>query len=114
MKIGFICPPASGHFNPMSSLARQLQSRNHDVVMISMPTIEPLARAANLPFVSFGEKEFPADRFAEAVRKMSRLTGEEGLKFSVYGIAAGTAGKRRKIPQTMILTRIGARFLPNL
>jgi UDP:flavonoid glycosyltransferase YjiC (YdhE family) len=51
MKIGFICPPAPGHFNPMSALARQLQSRNHDVVMISMPAIEPLARAANLPFL---------------------------------------------------------------
>ena len=74
MKIGFICPPAPGHFNPMSALARQLQSRNHDVVMISLPAIEPLARAANLPFAPFGEKEFAADRVAEALRKMSRLT----------------------------------------
>ena len=67
MKIGFICPPVPGHFNPMSALARQLQSRNHDVVAISLPVSEPFARAANLPFVPFGEKEFSAERFAETV-----------------------------------------------
>jgi UDP:flavonoid glycosyltransferase YjiC (YdhE family) len=32
MKIGFISFPVPGHFNPMSALARQLQSRKHDVV----------------------------------------------------------------------------------
>jgi zeaxanthin glucosyltransferase len=113
VKIGFICPPALGHFNPMSALARQLQSRNHDVVMISLPAIESLARAANLPFVSFGEKEFPADRVAEAVRKMSRLTGEEGLKFSVYGIAAVTAVKWKTFPKLLSSTGIDAVVLDN-
>jgi UDP:flavonoid glycosyltransferase YjiC (YdhE family) len=34
MKIGFISFAIPGHFNPMSALARQLQSRNHDVVML--------------------------------------------------------------------------------
>jgi zeaxanthin glucosyltransferase len=46
----------------MSPLARQLQSRNHDVVKLSLPLIEPLARAANLPFIPFGENEFPTEQ----------------------------------------------------
>jgi len=50
MKIGFISFPVPGHFNPMSAVARQLQSRNHDVVVLSLPVMEPFARAANLPF----------------------------------------------------------------
>jgi zeaxanthin glucosyltransferase len=54
MKIGFISFAVPDHFNPMSALARQLQSRNHDVVMSSLPVVEPLARAANLPFIPFG------------------------------------------------------------
>ena len=60
MKIGFIGLPSPGHLNPMSALARQLQSRNHDVVMFSPPVGESLARAAGLPFVPFAEKEFSA------------------------------------------------------
>jgi UDP:flavonoid glycosyltransferase YjiC (YdhE family) len=38
MKIGFIGLPSPGHLNPMSALARQLQSRSHDVVMFSPPS----------------------------------------------------------------------------
>jgi zeaxanthin glucosyltransferase len=40
MKIGVIGLPSPGHLNPMSALARQLQSRNHDVVMFSQPVGE--------------------------------------------------------------------------
>jgi zeaxanthin glucosyltransferase len=113
MKIGFICPPAPGHFNPMSALARQLQSRNHDVVMISLPAIEPLARAANLPFAPFGEKEFAADRVAEALRKMSRLTGEEALQFGVNGLAALSAVKWKTLPKVLSSAGIDALVLDN-
>ena len=79
MKIGFISPCVPGHFNPMSAVARQLQSRNHDVIMLSLSLIKPLARAANLPFIPFGEKEFPEEASAEIVGTMSQLKGEEAL-----------------------------------
>jgi zeaxanthin glucosyltransferase len=65
MKIGFISFPIPGHFNPMGALARQLQSRNHDVVIFSLPVGESFARAADLPFVPFAEKEHPPDKSGE-------------------------------------------------
>jgi UDP:flavonoid glycosyltransferase YjiC (YdhE family) len=34
MKLGFICINASGHLNPMTALARQLQARNHEVIFL--------------------------------------------------------------------------------
>jgi len=83
MKIGFISPLVPGHFNPMSAVARQLQSCNHDVVMLSLALIEPLARAANLPFIPFGENEYPDQATAEIVATMSQLKEEEGLQFIV-------------------------------
>jgi zeaxanthin glucosyltransferase len=82
MKIGFLSLPVPGHFNPMSALARQLQSRNHDVVVLSLPLIEPLAHAANLSFIPFGAKEFPDQASAELIGTLSRLKGEEGLQFN--------------------------------
>jgi UDP:flavonoid glycosyltransferase YjiC (YdhE family) len=33
MKVGFICINLPGHLNPMTALARQLQARNHEVVV---------------------------------------------------------------------------------
>src|SRR3979490_1129876 len=104
MKIGFISPPSPGHFNPMSALARQLQSRNHDVVMFSLPAIEPLARAANLPFVPFGAKEFPADRGAEMFATLSRLKGEEALQYGINELRKATAVKWKTLPKVLSST----------
>jgi zeaxanthin glucosyltransferase len=39
MKIGFISLPVTGHLNPMTALARKLQSRNHEVVFIGVPDV---------------------------------------------------------------------------
>ena len=59
MKIGFLSLPLTGHLNPMTALARKLKSRGHEAVFIGVPDIEPVARAADLDFVPFGENEYP-------------------------------------------------------
>jgi UDP:flavonoid glycosyltransferase YjiC (YdhE family) len=50
MKIGFVSTPFVGHLNPMTTLARRLQSRGHEVAFIGVPDVEPFARAAGLDF----------------------------------------------------------------
>ncbi len=62
MKIAFVVPNAPGHLNPMTTLARRLQSRNHDVVVMSFQGAAPLVRAADLSFVPCGDEELPAER----------------------------------------------------
>jgi len=113
MKIGFISFPVPGHFNPMSALARQLQSRNHDVVILSLPAIERLARAANLPFIPFGEKEFSADKSGEILGTLSRLKGAEGLQFTVNKIAATNEVKWRELPKLLSSNGIDAVVVDN-
>src|SRR5258708_39183919 len=61
MRIGFTTPSVPGHLNPMTTLARELQLRGHDVVYIGLPLASPAVRAAHLPFVPCGEKEFTED-----------------------------------------------------
>jgi zeaxanthin glucosyltransferase len=34
MKFGFICPQVPGHLNPMTTRARHLQMRGHEVVFL--------------------------------------------------------------------------------
>jgi zeaxanthin glucosyltransferase len=45
MKLGFIYLNVPGHLNPMTTLARQLQARGHEVVFLYS------SDAAGLPFV---------------------------------------------------------------
>jgi hypothetical protein len=49
MKIAFLGVRVPGHLNPMTTLARKLKARGHDVVFLSVPDTEPFVRAAELP-----------------------------------------------------------------
>jgi zeaxanthin glucosyltransferase len=44
MRIVFLGICAQGHLNPMAALARELQSRDHEVVFISLPDAEPFVQ----------------------------------------------------------------------
>ena len=90
MKVGFISVPVPGHLNPMSVLARKLQSRNHEVVLICLPDTEPFVRAAGLSFLPCCEKEFPVGSVDEYVRGIGTRQGEEALQLSIEACAVIT------------------------
>jgi hypothetical protein len=59
MRIAFLGVRVLGHLNPMTTLARKLKARGHDVAFISVLDSEPYVRAAQLPFIPYCEKEMP-------------------------------------------------------
>jgi zeaxanthin glucosyltransferase len=98
MKLGFICPNASGHLNPMTALARQLQARNHDVVFLY------LSDAAGLPFVPGPGK----DDIHETVAEVSKLEGEEALKFGMSWLMTQTETILKSLPAIVQANRVDA------
>src|SRR5260221_11790151 len=89
MKIGFLSLPLTGHLNPMTSLARKLQSRGHEVVFIGVPDIEPVARAAGLDFVPFGENEYPPGSIAKRSAGAANLRGLDGVRYTGRELTPG-------------------------
>lgn len=87
MKIGFLSLPLSGHINPMTALARKLQSRGNEVVFFGVPDVEPIVRAANLIFVPFCEKEYSVGSMTEIYGRVAKLHGEDVLRCHVEEIA---------------------------
>lgn len=83
MKIAFVALSAPGHLNPTTALARQLQSRNHDVIVISLPDAEPYVRAAGLEFLPYCENVYSPNSSNEVRRQMSKLQGEDALRFTI-------------------------------
>lgn len=71
----------------MTTLARRLRSRGHDVVSIATPDALPFVRAAELPFILFCQKEHPAGSHREKIDQMSRLQGQEAMEFTHRTIA---------------------------
>jgi zeaxanthin glucosyltransferase len=107
MRIGFLSLPVPGHLNPMTALARKLQSRGHDVVFISLADVAPFVEAAGLPFVPCSEAAYPAGSAGKLVRRLSELSGEEALHFTVNTMMKGyTASLFESLPNT--LSKAGA------
>jgi zeaxanthin glucosyltransferase len=89
MKIGFVSMPVTGHLNPMTALARKLQSRGNEVVFIGLPDAEPIVRAANLNFVPFCEQEYPVGSVAKGYAPLAKLHGLHVVEHSAREIHPG-------------------------
>ena len=102
MRIGFLSLPVPGHLNPMTTLARKLRSRGHDVVFISLADVAPFVEATGLPFVPCSETAYPAGSLGKLVRRLSELSGEEALRFTVNSMMKGyTASLFESLPETL-------------
>ena len=82
----------------MTTLARELQSRDHDVVIISLPDGESSVRAAGLTFLPCAAKEFPAGSLKERFRQRSKLKGEEALRAILQSAAGRTEAMLNSLP----------------
>jgi zeaxanthin glucosyltransferase len=81
-KIGFLSLPLTGHLNPMTALARKLQSRGNEVVFIGVPDVEPAVRAANLEFAPFCENEFPPGYVAKSWGAVANMQGLDVVRYT--------------------------------
>jgi zeaxanthin glucosyltransferase len=98
MKLGFICPKARGHLNPITALARQLQAHNHDVVFLYS------SGAAGLPFVPGPEE----DRIDQTIAEVSKLEGEEAFKAGISWIMSQAETILKSLPEIVQANGIDA------
>jgi len=109
MRIGFLSLPVPGHLNPMTALARKFQSRGHDVIFMSLADVAPFVEAAGLPFVPCAETAYPAGSLGKLVRRLSELSGEEALHFTVNAMMKGyTAALFESLPDTLFTAGVDA------
>jgi zeaxanthin glucosyltransferase len=108
MKIGFVSLPVVGHLNPMTALARRLQSRGHEIVFIGVPDVEPIAHAAGLKFVPFCENEYPAGSIAQLYAPVSSLHGLEVTRWSIRAMTGVFTAASKHLPGKLAETGVEA------
>jgi zeaxanthin glucosyltransferase len=111
MKVAFLGVRVPGHLNPMTTLARKLKARGHDVVFISVLDSEPYVRAAQLPFIPYCEKEMPLESVHQTTDQSSKLQGQAALEFAIRSVARGLESSFRNLPQTLLEARVDALVL---
>jgi zeaxanthin glucosyltransferase len=114
MKIGFLSPFVPGHLNPMPALARQLQSRNHEIVFLTSRLVEPLVNAIGLPFASFGEEESLSTLREEGMSdlaQLSKLQGEDAARLGFQIVARRVEKICHNLPSVLIKEGVDALVL---
>lgn len=74
--------PLTGHLNPMVALAKELESRGHQITFFGLLDAERTVRAANLDFVSFAEEEYPVGATPAAYAHLATLKGADVIRYS--------------------------------
>jgi len=82
-RYGIVSPPAIGHLNPMLALAFELMRRGHSVVVFTVADGASLLDALPLEVVTIGADAFPPGAVEKAYAALGRLSGREGVRFSV-------------------------------
>ncbi|HEX8762396.1 MAG TPA: nucleotide disphospho-sugar-binding domain-containing protein [Candidatus Saccharimonadales bacterium] len=111
MKIAFLGVRVPGHLNSMTTLARKLKARGHDVVFLSVPDTEPFVRAAELPCIPFGENDFPVGSLAKSMAALSKLQGQAALEMAIKSVANTMESAFRNLPRTLRDTNVDALVL---
>ena len=79
---GIICPPVTGHLNPMTALGHELHRRGHRVTVIGVLDAQALTSAAGLEFIPILESEYPAGSTAQSLSKLGELNGLAALRYA--------------------------------
>ena len=115
MKIAFVAFSAPGHLNPTTALARKLQSRNHEVVVISLPDAEPYVRAAGLAFLPYCEEAFYAAASGNEIRRelkirreLSVVQGMDGVRFIIEAQGLMMEAALSSLPAALATARADA------
>jgi MGT family glycosyltransferase len=96
-----ICPSAIGHLNPMCALGRELQRRNHQVTLFSIPDIRSKVINSGLNFETIGETEFPLGSLERKYKQLGEMSGIPGFKFTANWMKQETAMFLRELPEAL-------------
>jgi len=99
VKIAFLPACGSGHLNPMTTLARAMMSRGHEVVVVSVLDAEPFAHAAGLPFVPCCERDCPRGSTIPTTQRVGNMQGDEAMASTFWLIACSMQSAFRDLPR---------------
>lgn len=80
---GIICPVASGHLNPMTTLGYELTRRGHQVTVFSFIDAKDKTLESSLEFCPIAEQELPVGTIPEQVKKVGQLNGLAGFRYTI-------------------------------
>jgi zeaxanthin glucosyltransferase len=86
----------------MTTLAREVKARGHDVAYICLPDAESFVRAAGLTFLPCGEDVWPAGSVVEFMGRLGKLELDAALQLTIEALASVTEAMLRSVPTILV------------
>lgn len=104
-----LCPAASGHLNPMTTLGHALMQRGHRVTLVAIPDGGAKALAAGLDFAPIGAEDFPEGSSRALFARLGELSGPAAFRETIAHFQRSTAVILRETPP--LLRQLGVEAL---
>ncbi|GFE69556.1 glycosyltransferase [Chroococcus sp. FPU101] len=98
---GIICPPVSGHINPMAALGRELIQRGHRVTVFQLPDVAAKIITEGLEYRPIGQSDHLIGSLPESITQLGKLSGLAALRFALQAIEKTTNAVCRDAPQAI-------------
>jgi UDP:flavonoid glycosyltransferase YjiC (YdhE family) len=82
-RLGAFCFPGTGHINPLTALARELERRGHKVIIFGIADTEARVRAAGIEFRLIGAQNYPPGTLQRLDQRLGQLSGLATFRFTV-------------------------------
>ncbi len=105
---GIICPSAIGHLNPMCTLGRELQRRNHQVTLFILPDLRSQVINSGLNLEIIGATEFPMGSLEQNYKQLGEMSGIAAFKLTISLIKQETAMLLQELPEALKSTGVEA------
>ena len=98
---GIICPAASGHLNPMTTLGYELKQRGHRVTVLGIEDAQPKVIAAGLEFQVIGKSDFPKGATKDLSTQLGNLRGFKAHQYTINSIVNAAKMSLRDAPDVI-------------
>ncbi len=95
---GIVCPPVSGHVNPMAALGRELVARGHRVTCFQLPDLAGKVTSEGLAFCEVGARVLPAGSLAGWLAGIGARQGISALRHTIRAVATMTGSLCEDLP----------------
>ncbi len=82
-RLGAFCFPGTGHINPLTALAKQLEQRGHKIIIFGIADTEARVRSAGIEFHLIGAQDYPPGTLQRLDQRLGELKGLATFRFTV-------------------------------
>jgi zeaxanthin glucosyltransferase len=103
---GIVCPPVSGHVNPLGALGKELAGRGHQVTLVSLLDAQAAAESFGLAFAAYGQSVLPQGAVRERSARLGTLSGMQAVRFTGRMFCQETELQLAELPELLAALRL--------